>query len=97
MPRTQPRSSNGQFISGDISLPLPSFIGLYKILIIGFLIFPWYAIISNRNLSNVLFNYILGTNYTNPNCPKCEKCEVCPICEECEICPKCEVCPICEK
>lgn len=65
MPRNQPRGSNGQFISGDISLPLPSFIGLYKILIVVVLIFPWYAILSNRNVSSTLFHYIIGKNFTD--------------------------------
>ena len=61
------RNSKGQFISGgnDISIPLPSFIGLYKILIIAILVFPWYAILSNKNVSNTLFQYIIGRNFTD--------------------------------
>ena len=70
------RNSRGQFTSdGGINISLPGFIGLYKILIITVLIFPWYVILSNRNFSTTLFGYIIGTNFTG--CPKCEEC-VCP-------------------
>ncbi len=67
------RNSKGQFTNyGGISISLPGIIGLYKILIIGVLIFPWYVILSNRNFSTTLFGYIIGTNFTG--CPKCEEC-----------------------
>ncbi len=70
------RNAKGQFTSdGGICIPLPGFIGLYKILIIAVLIFPWYVILSNRNFSTTLFGYIIGTNFTG--CPKCEE-FVCP-------------------
>ena len=46
------RNSKGQFTrGGDLSIPLPGFLGIYKILIIAILIFPWYVIVSNRNFS----------------------------------------------
>ena len=60
------RNSKGQFISdsgNDLYIPLPGFSGLYKLLIIGFVIFPWYVILSNVNISNFLFSYLLkGSN-----------------------------------
>ena len=70
------RNSKGQFTSdGGVCISLPGFIGLYKILIIAVLIFPWYVILNNRNFLTTLFGYIIGTNFTG--CPKCEEC-VCP-------------------
>lgn len=78
------RGSNGQFVTGrgDVSISLPNLIGLYKILIIAVLIFPWYAILINRNVSSTLFQYIIGKNFTD-NCPKCQECPD----------PKCPKCP----
>ena len=70
------RNSKGQFTRNDLSIPLPGLSGLYKILIIGLLIFPWYVILSNKNFSRLLFLYLLGgTDF----CPKCQECPVCPV------------------
>ena len=68
------RNSKGQFISNsDIGIPLPGFGGLYRLLVIGLLIFPWYVILSNRNFSSIIFKYLLGgTDF----CPKCQECPV---------------------
>ena len=71
------RNSKGQFISDDMSISLPGFTGLYKILLIAVLIFPWYVILSNRNFSTTLFGYVIGKNFTG--CPQCDACE-CPKC-----------------
>ena len=69
------RDSRGRFAKGgDLSIPLPCLVGIYKILIILILIFPWYVIISNRNFSGAIFGYLLGNK--SDFCPKCE-------CEEC--------------
>ncbi len=72
------RNSKGQFISDTaMSITLPGFTGLYKILFIAVLVFPWYVIISNRNISATLFGYIIGQNFTG--CPPCKsQCSVCP-------------------
>ena len=51
-----PRNERGQFTRNDISIPLPSLGGLYRILIIGILIFPWYAILKNKDYSTTLFS-----------------------------------------
>ena len=76
-----PRNSKGQFTSNTnngFSIPLPGFFGIYKILFIAILIFPWYVIISNKNISNTLFQYLLGNNFQK-ECV-CEKCpDKCPI------------------
>ena len=70
------RNSKGQFTSNsEMSIPLPGLAGLYKMLIICVLIFPWYVILSNRNFATTLFGYILGSNFAG--CPKCEECN-CP-------------------
>ena len=75
------RNAKGQFTrNNDLSIPLPGISGLYKILIIALLIFPWYVILSNRNFSGLLFGYLLGgTDF----CPKCPV----PECPECKIYP----------
>ena len=67
-----PRNERGQFTRNDISIPLPSFAGLYKILIIGILLFPWYAILKNKDYSSTIFSSILGTEYC-----QCQPCS-CP-------------------
>ena len=68
------RNAKGQFTrGGDLSIPLPGFLGIYKILIIAILIFPWYVIVSNRNFSGALFGYLLGNG--NQFCQKCEELE----------------------
>ena len=77
-----PRNERGQFARNDIFIPLPSLSGLYKILIIAILIFPWYAILKSKNYTTTLFSSILGTEYC-PDCPTNPKCN-CPDC----ICPK---------
>ena len=65
-----PRNERGQFARNDISIPLPSFAGLYKILIIGILLFPWYTILKNKDYSTTIFSSILGTEYCQPySCP----------------------------
>ena len=74
-----PRNERGQFTRNDISIPLPSLSGLYKILIIGILIFPWYTILKNKDYSISLFFSMLGTEYC-PTCPKCHECPICPQC-----------------
>ena len=97
------RNSKGQFTS-DLSIPLPGFIGIYKILFFGPLIFPWYVIVSKHNFITSLFDYLVGTE----ECPKCETCPVCPKCEtgscpiyeggQCQPCPECpkpKECPKC--
>ena len=64
------RNSKGQYVSDDDSaIHLPSFGGLLKILVLGIVIFPWYAIISNKNLSSSLFNYVIGQDFCE--CPFC--------------------------
>ena len=62
-----PRNERGQFTRNDFSIPLPSLGGLYKILIIGIVLFPWYTILKNKDYSTTLFNSMLGTEY----CPPC--------------------------
>ncbi len=54
-----PRNERGQFTRNDISIPLTSLAGLYKILIIGILLFPWYTILKNKDYSTTLFSSIL--------------------------------------
>ena len=71
-----PRNERGQFTRNDIYIPLPSLSGLYKILVIGILIFPWYTILKNKDYSTTLFSSMLGT-------------ECCPTCFECSVCPEC--------
>ena len=74
------RDSKGRFArGGELSIPLPGFLGIYKILIIAILIFPWYVIVSNRNFSGAIFGYLLGNG--NNFCPKCEECQEC----QCDI------------
>ena len=87
-----PRNEKGHFARNDISIPLPSFAGLYKILIIGILLFPWYAILKNKNYSTTLFSSILGTEFS-PTCPTCSEC----VCPQCPIPPppKCLAPPEC--
>ena len=75
-----PRNERGQFTRNDISIPLPSFTGLYKILIIGIVLFPWYTILKNKNYSTTLFSSVLGTDY-------CPQCPICPL--QCPIPPPC--------
>ena len=94
------RNSKGQFTS-DLSIPLPGFIGIYKILFFAALIFPWYVIVSKHNFITWLFDYLVGTE----ECPKCETCPVCPKPKECPKyegpCPiyegPCQPCPECPK
>ena len=96
------RNSKGQFTS-DLSIPLPGFIGIYKILFFAALIFPWYVIVSKHNFITSLFDYLVGTE----ECPKCETCPVCPKCEtgscpiyeggQCQPCPECPKVPECPK
>ena len=69
-----PRNERGQFARNDISIPLPSFGGLYKILIIGIVLFPWYTILKNKDYSTTLFSSMLGTEY----CPLCPPCSCSP-------------------
>ena len=90
------RNAKGQFISNsDLSVALPGLSGLYKILIIGLLIFPWYVILSNKNFSGLLFGYLLGGTDFCPKCQECQKCQVCPQCPQCPQCPVPE-CPECK-
>ncbi len=103
------RNSKGQFVSDNLSISLPGFTGIYKILIIAVLIFPWYVILSNRNFSTSLFGYIIGKNFTG--CPQCEECKPCMIPQlppdfnqekfkeiiESMKSIQCPVCPICPK
>ena len=77
-----PRNERGQFTRNDIYIPLPSLSGLYKILVIGILIFPWYTILKNKDYSTTLFSSMLGTEYC-PICPVCSTCSECPVCPEC--------------
>ena len=63
--------------NGDMLIHLPNFLGLYEILIIAFLIFPWYVIINNRNFSGAFIAYLLGNHFL----PKYEYKEY----EECEF------------
>ena len=64
-----PRNAKGQFTSGsDMAIYIPSLAGLYKILIIAILIFPWYIIIRNRDFGTTLFNYLIGRNTTESQC-----------------------------
>ena len=69
-----PRNERGQFTRNDISIPLPSLGGLYRILIIGILLFPWYNILKKKDYSSTIFSSILGTEYCN--CPL--ECKPCP-------------------
>ncbi len=86
------RNSKGQFTS-DLSIPLPGFIGIYKILFFAALIFPWYVIVSKHNFITWLFDYLVGTE----ECPKYEgpcsiyegPCQPCPECPKPKECPKC--------
>ena len=82
----------GQFTRKDIYIPLPSLSGLYKILVIGILIFPWYTILKNKNYSTAIFSTMLGTEYC-PTCPTCSEC-VCPQCPTPPP-PKCPAPPEC--
>ena len=61
-----PKNEREQFARNDISINLPSFSGLYKILIIGILLFPWYTILKNKDYSTTIFFSILGTEYCRP-------------------------------
>ena len=87
------RNAKGQFTSNPV-IPLPGFLGIYKIIIIIVLLFPWYAILSNKNIANNLFRFLLGNDFQK-ECPAfdCSKCEG-PI-----NCPNClppnQVCPVC--
>ena len=86
------KNAKVQFTRNDLSIALPGLSGLYKILIIGLLIFPWYVILSNKNFSGLLFGYLLGgTDF----CPKCQECQVCPQCPQCPVpeCPECKIYP----
>lgn len=91
------RDSKGRFTSdSDLSISIPSLTGLYKILIFAILILPWYVIISNRNISSILFGYMIGNTTTCPKCEECPKwedrnCE-CPIdCTKCPVdCSQCK-------
>ena len=102
------RNVRGQFVRDDLAINLPGFTGLYKILIIAVLIFPWYVILSNRNFATTLFGYIIGKNFSG--CPQCD----CPKGEGClsqsefqetvnEIkrgkcnCTPCAACPPCKQ
>ena len=91
-----PRNERGQFTRNDIYIPLPSLSGLYKILVIGILIFPWYTILKNKDYSTTLFSSMLGTEYC-PTCPVCPTCSECPVCPECITPPppKCPAPPQC--
>ena len=88
-----PRNERGQFTRNDgLNIPLPTFVGLYKIFFIGILVFPWYVIIKNRDFSSSLFSELLGgTKY----CPKCPICPILPP-PKCPIPPPCPIlrCPI---
>ena len=87
------RNAKGQFTrNDDLSISLPGISGLYKILIIALLIFPWYVILSNRNFSGLLFGYLLGGTDFCPKCQECQKCQVCPQCPVPE-CPECKIYP----
>ena len=87
-----PRNERGQFTRNDISIPLPSLSGLYKILIVGILIFPWYTILKNKDYSTTLFSGILGEDYC-PTCPICPPPPPpCPACPR-QPPPKCPACP----
>ena len=89
------RNSKGQYISDDDnSIHLPSLGGLIKIMVIGILVFPWYAIISNKNLSSTLFNYVVGKEFCE--CPlnnsrSYDADEIKKLFEatKCPVCPKC--------
>jgi len=70
-----PRNERGQFTRNDISIPLPSLGGLYKILIIGIVLFPWYTILKKKDYSATIFSSILGKEYCQ--CPL--ECQPCPI------------------
>ena len=90
-----PRNERGQFTRNDIYIPLPSLSGLYKILVIGILIFPWYTILKNKDYSTTLFSSMLGTEY----CPTYSECPVCPECitppPKCPAPPQCICqCPV---
>ena len=75
-----PRNSKGQFTSSsDLSIPLPGFIGIYKILFFAALIFPWYVIVTRHNYMTWLFDYLVGTGTCKP-CPECPKAQECPKC-----------------
>ena len=76
-----PRNERGQFTRNDIYIPLPSLSGLYKILVIGILIFPWYTILKNKDYSTTLFSSMLGTEYY-PTCPVCPMLPAYPACPE---------------
>lgn len=69
------RNARGQFTSDGLSIPLPGFLGIYKILIIIVVLFPWYCIISNRNIANILFGYLIGNQ--KEDCPTCPTCPTC--------------------
>ena len=82
------RNSKGQFTS-DLSIPLPGFIGIYKILFFAALIFPWYVIVSKHNFIAWLFDYLVGTK-EGPSCPKYEgQCQPSP---ESPNAPECQQC-----
>ena len=92
------RNAKGQFINNsDLSVVLPGLSGLYKILIIGLLIFPWYVILSNKNFSGLLFGYLLGGTDFCPKCPvpECPECKIYPQYPQCPQCPVSE-CPECK-
>ncbi len=50
-----PRNARGQFTAGEITLP--GFSGMYKILFICVILFPWYAILSNKHISGQYLDF----------------------------------------
>ena len=92
-------------IINGYSINIPGFVGIYKILLIAVLIFPWYVILSNKNISGTLFGYLIGNDFSK-KCPPCNfdlsKCPAClepkkqcPVVEPCPACPKPD-CPPCQ-
>ena len=99
-------AKKGEPILNGLSISIPGFVGIYKILFIAILIFPWYVILSNKNIPGIMFSYLIGKEDIQKNCPPCKmdisKCPLCiepkqkcPIVEPCPGCPAPQ-CPACE-
>ena len=65
-----PRNERGQFTKADNYISLAGWSGLYKILVIFILIFPWYVISKNKIFDYYIFCFI-RRNYNCPKSPEC--------------------------
>ena len=56
-------------ILNGLSISIPGFVRIYKILFIAVLIFPWYVILSNKNIPGIMFSYLIGKEDIQKSCP----------------------------